>query len=335
MVIDIPVLKQVLSGAEKSRRRSTLRAATSTLRASGMRQLHTFEREESARTLGDTLYAEGIEATVKASREGGYALWVHDDDDLDAARAILAAYEADPKDPRFASRAREAKAQRRAEEREEKKLRQRTERAARAMEASQGTGAVTKFLLFGCIGFAIMASLVDPDGAGGAVFQQLTFRDPSSGSAPFAAIARGEVWRLFTPIFIYPGLPRPLAAVNLLVDMWWLKTLASRIEQVHRGRFLAALVLATALVTCVAQVGFGVGVFGGMSGVIAALFAYVYVRGRVDPANPVGLLAPSLTFWMLVWAVLVMADTNVVPLVVSGFAFGGLLGYAHGRLGRR
>jgi GlpG protein len=300
-----------------------------------MRQLHTFEREEAARILADAMYAEGIETTVKASRDGGHALWVHDDDDLEPARAMLAVYQADPKDPRFASRARDARAQKRVEEREEKKLRKRAEQVSRELETTQGTGAVTKFLLFGCIGFAVMASLVDPDGSGGQVFRQLTFFDYASGEPPYAAISRGEVWRFFTPMFIYPGLPSPMALLNLVVDMWWLRMLAARIEQVNRGRFLAGFVLVAAFVTGVAQVRFGAPTFGGMGGVIAALFAYVYVRGRVDPTNPLGLLAPSLAFWMLLWAVLMLASSTMVPLVLSGFACGGLIGYVHGALGAR
>ena len=300
-----------------------------------MRQLNTFEREEAARTLGDAMYAEGIETTIKESREGGYVLWVHDDDDLEPARVMLAAFEADPRDPRFLSRARDAKAKRREEERQERELQKRTEAVERHLETSQGTGPVTKFLLIGCIGFAIMASLADPDGAGGAVFRQLTFYDYGSGGGPFDAIERGEVWRFFTPMFIYPGLPAPMAVLNLLVDMWWLKMLASRIEQVNRGRFLAGLVIITAFVSCIAQIAFGALQFGGMSGVIAALFAYIYVRGRVDPTNPVGLLAPSLAFWMMIWTVLVLTTGHLVPLTVSGFACGGLFGFVHGVLGAR
>lgn len=295
-----------------------------------MRQLHIFEKEDTARTLADAMYAEGIESTVKATREGTHALWVHDDDDLEAAHEMLEVYRVAPDDPRFAAKAREARAQRRAEEREEKALRKRAERVSRELAASQRTGIITKFLIFACIGFAVMGGLVDGDRGGAAVFRVLAFHD-GAPSGIFAPIVRGEIWRLFTPMFIYPGLPDFRAVLNLVFDMWWLRTLAAPVEAVYRGRFLAVFVAAAAAVTAVAEALFGGVFFGGMMGVVAALFAYVYVLGKTDPTSPLA-LPPSLAFWMVLWTVLALALGDSIALRFMGFAFGGAVGFVHGKL---
>ncbi len=296
-----------------------------------MRQLHIFEQEDDARTLADAMYAESIETTVKPARDGGHALWVHDDDDLEVAQEMLATFRVAPDDPRFAQKVREARARRRAEEREEKELRKRTERVKRDLDARQGTGLVTKFLILACVGFAVMGAVAEQSGAGAAVFRTLAFFDWESGEHPLAPLFRGQVWRLFTPMFIYFGLPSFGAVLHLVFDMWWLHTLAAPVEMVNRGRFLAVFVASAALVTGLAQVFSGQPFFGGMAGVVAALFAYVWARGKSDPTSPIA-LPPNLAFWMLLWTILAFVQGRYVPLRIAGFVFGGLVGYLHGSL---
>ncbi|MBC7171791.1 MAG: rhomboid family intramembrane serine protease [Polyangiaceae bacterium] len=197
-----------------------------------------------------------------------------------------------------------------------------------------GTGLVTKFLIFACIGFAVLGSLADARNGGAELFRFLAFSDFALNEPPLAAIGRGEIWRLFTPMFIYAGLPGFGAVLHLVFDMWWLRTLAAPFEHVNRGRFLALFVATTAIVTGLAQVLFGQSLYHGMAGIVAALFAYVYVRGRTDPTSPLA-LPPGLGFWMLLWTVLALAQGNMVPLRIAGFAFGGLAGYLHGLLRSR
>ena len=50
-------------------------------------------------------------------------------------------------------------------------------------------------------------------------------------------------------------------------------------------------------------IGWGVGAYGGMSGVVYALFGYLWMKGQVDP-EPGMVLHPSTVRVMLLWLVL-------------------------------
>src|SRR5690606_13570494 len=129
-----------------------------------MRQLYIFDRQNEAQTLADAMYTDGIEASVKPTRDERFGLWVHDDDDLDAAREILEVYRLSPEDPRFAARASEARAAKKAQARADEQLRKRSMKIKRELQGSPGTGNVTKFLILACVGFGVMASLLDGSG---------------------------------------------------------------------------------------------------------------------------------------------------------------------------
>src|SRR5690606_33954182 len=131
-------------------------------------------------------------------------------------------------------------------------------------------------LILACVGFGVMASLLDGSGQGQNVFRHLTFFDFRGSHRLFQDLLEGEIWRLVTPIFVYPGLPSFRGVLHIFFDMWWLKTLASPVESVLRGRFLLGFVVGAATVTGLAEAVLGSPLFGGMAGVVASLFAYLY-----------------------------------------------------------
>src|SRR5258706_10777928 len=125
------------------------------------------------------------------------------------------------------------------------------------------------------IAMSVIATLlaldVDPSGALGA----LLIGTP--GTPPFSDVLHGEVWRLVTPIFLHFGI------LHIFFNMWWLLDIGSAIETRIGELRYAALVFFTAVVSNVAQYAWtGDPFFGGMSGVLYALFAYAWVRGRLD-----------------------------------------------------
>jgi GlpG protein len=130
------------------------------------------------------------------------------------------------------------------------------------------------------------------------------------------------VWRLVTPIFIHYG---PL---HLIFNMFWLLDLGAMIETRRGSLFLLVMVLITAAVSNTAQYYLGHwGVrnpfFGGMSGVVYALFGYAWIKGKLQPQLGVGVSPQTVTI-MLLWLVLCM--TGLLGAVANAAHVAGLLG---------
>jgi membrane associated rhomboid family serine protease len=112
-----------------------------------------------------------------------------------------------------------------------------------------------------------------------------------------ADIRSGQVWRLFTPMFMHFGY------MHIIFNMWWLWSLGALIEIRYRpGRYLL-LVLGVALVSNLAQAMLAGTNFGGMSGVNYGLFGFLFLHGRFHPSPSFRLDRQTIVF-MLAWLVL-------------------------------
>ena len=124
------------------------------------------------------------------------------------------------------------------------------------------------------------------------------------------AVRRGEVWRLVTPIFLHFG---PL---HLLGNMMWIYYLGTAIE-VRRGTmWLAVLVFGSAIVSNLGQYFIeGPSFFGGMSGVVFALFGYVWMKTIYHPMDGLFIDSRNVNL-MLLWFVL--CTTGAVGPIANG-----------------
>lgn len=113
-------------------------------------------------------------------------------------------------------------------------------------------------------------------------------------------LRQGEYWRVLSPIFLHYG------AVHIIFNALWLWFLGTRVESVFGPIVLAVLVLITGVISNTAQamVSFPIP-FGGMSGVVYALFAYVWLVGVVSkiPAFqlPPALFPLMVAFMLISW----------------------------------
>jgi GlpG protein len=132
----------------------------------------------------------------------------------------------------------------------------------------------------------------------GDLYRSLVFVDPVvKAGAPFSNwqdIARGQVWRLVTPIFIHYSL------MHLVLNMLWLHSFGAPIEDRRGSLFMLLLVLALAICSNVCQafemsLRSGTALFGGMSGVGYGLFGYMAVKAKFDPSERY-YMAPGTTF---------------------------------------
>jgi GlpG protein len=132
-----------------------------------------------------------------------------------------------------------------------------------------------------------------------------------------SAIWHGQPWRLFTPMFLHFGF------MHILFNMWWLKDLGTAIERVFSSRYLLTFVLLTAAFSHVLEYAVsGPTNFGGMSGVVYALFAFIWIRGRLDPSFPYRMPQQLATF-MLIW--LGLGFTGWVGPIANWVHTGGLI----------
>lgn len=135
-------------------------------------------------------------------------------------------------------------------------------------------------------------------------------------------VLHGQIWRLFTPIFMHFG------PFHLLFNMLWLFDLGGMLERVQGSLRLSILVVIIAVVANVAQYFWAGPDFGGMSGVSYGLLGYVWIQGRLNPRSGVVLHA-YLVVMMLAWFVLCWVGVigNVANMAHSiGFACGLVLG---------
>ena len=148
------------------------------------------------------------------------------------------------------------------------------------------------------------------------------FRPLPGGRLAFESVAatyaRGEYWRLLTPVFLHFGV------LHLAFNMLWLWELGRRIERARGHLTLLALLVLTGAGGNIAQYLFDGGVmFGGMSGVIYGLLGYAWVWNRVSGA-PGLVLPPGLMAVMLGWLLLCMSG------LVEAIGFGAIANAAHG-----
>jgi GlpG protein len=302
-----------------------------------MRLLTTVTDQAEAKTLGDALYSDGVVTTLKETRDGSFAIWVHDETQMEQARTFLDGF--DPGSSRFASMAKKARTQRKQEAKADEQLRARTEKIRQQIEAKQNMriGTVTTGLIAICVVVFFLTGM----GKDLSVVRYLTFTPivPAKGGLVFgdvSAIWLGQPWRLFTPMFLHFGF------MHILFNMWWLKDLGTAIERVFSARYLLGFVLVTAAFSHVLEyVMSGPTNFGGMSGVVYSLFAFIWIRGRLDPSFPYRMPQQLVTF-MLIW--LGLGFTGWVGPIANWVHTGGLIsgavwgvissGYLRRKLGR-
>ena len=267
-----------------------------------MRQLAVLKDEAAARKFAAWLVVQNIEARTDAESDG-WSIWVIDEDQLAQAKQHLAQFQADPNDPRF----RNVQQQAAARERDEQQKRERAQKNTIDMSRRWGTGGqiarsapVVLALIVISVAVFILTDWGEQVGPGVRSWVQF-----SGGIAEYEAaningqkmvrgiksdiwkdVRAGEIWRLFTPMFLHFGI------AHIAFNMLCLYDFGGQIESRIKSYRFAFIVLATAGISAVAQVLVDswlenttlypdIGNFGGMSGVDYGLFGFIFVRAYV------------------------------------------------------
>ncbi len=285
-----------------------------------MRLIGHLSEESGARTFGDFLFVQGIENQVEFEKGHGWAVWINDEDQIEKATALLAAFRQNPSDQAYSRQAKEAAEKRAEEERKANAYRKRVverDKLFRPLVGS-GIGPVTLTLILISVGVFFLSKFgEDPT----AVARLYITEYISPGR--LYEVRHGQVWRLFTPIFVH------LSVLHILFNMLWLKDLGSLIENQKKSGFFIVQVLVLAAFSNVAQYVASGPLFGGMSGVIYGLLGYAWMRAKFDPTSGFFIHPTTMTI-MLVWLVLCYTGwlgrvANTAHL--SGLILGGVWGY--------
>jgi GlpG protein len=297
-----------------------------------LRQIGTLPKGIDPKIFADYLLTLGIKTRVDERPDGSH-LWIYNEDHVGKAGEELQGYLTRPDDPRFKMAVDAAEAIRRREQERDKEY-QKNYRAVSDLWAYPGLRRRPLTVILAGLCIAVFLMQESP-----ATFPEIqstlsistAYRDQEGRVHVngLKEIALGQVWRLVTPIFLHFGI------LHLLFNVWALNSFGTLIE-VRRGTLrLAGLVLISAIVSNLGQYLYMERVdpgaphfFGGISGVVCALFGYIWVKGVYEPEQGM-ILHPNSITMILLWLGLCMSGwvgdianaAHVVGLLV-GVAFG-------------
>jgi GlpG protein len=280
-----------------------------------------------ARIFSDFLVTQGIRNEVDRENDGSYAIWIRDEDQVHDAMQLLSRYVSNPDAPEYSRAAEEAEQTRLREQKDLQRFRQRvrSRKSVFPQMGGYGVGILTYALIVVSIVFAVLTKL----GTDEESLRPFFITDPQYGGRSLPEVSSGQVWRLFTPMFLHFG------PIHLVFNMMWLYQLGCMIEARRSTSNLLFVIVVTELCSSLAQFYVtGHSNFGGMSGVVYGLAGYVWIRGKYDRASGLFLDTPSLII-LLAWMVLCyvtkwfgpVANTAHLVGLISGMLLGGVSAY--------
>lgn len=164
------------------------------------------------------------------------------------------------------------------------------------------------FALMGLFGDLLVVALtIVPIGVAGG---QLVYGDLGE------TLRTGQIWRLLSPAFLHFGW------MHLTFNLMWVWYFGRQIEQLQGSRIMLLLLLVAGIGANLAQYVTGTVLFGGMSGVVYAMLAHVWLMSRRVSGS--GFFVPQmLVVFMLGWMVFTMTD------LAGSVGFGNVANEAH------
>ena len=306
-----------------------------------MRAIGEIQNEEDAQRFGDYLLVEGIPNEIE-EEDGEWVVWVHDDDHVEAASTALEEFIRNSSSPVFRRKSAQAARLRQKEKKEEEQARQRhIDVRTQVFNRMDAPPRLTYAVVGVCVllhtlsligGFewlrnSLYYSQVQVKGdrivfhcphcgegvsTGVQAAGQLKDNCPSCGETiktppdrgALPEIRRGEIWRLATPVLLHStDRSSGMFIMHILFNMYMFVFLAGAMERVLGRGHLLIFMLATALVSNFSQYAITGPNFVGMSGVVYALFGYIWLRSRFEP-NSLFHMDSANVFILMGWFVL-------------------------------
>jgi GlpG protein len=275
-----------------------------------MRKVTGILTEKLGKRLVNYLNAQGIDAEFRSQDDGGEA-WIHDEDRLRRARAIVEEFTENPDLDKFTNAIFTPKPPKP----EVKHIDVRRDIFSRNQASSAGK--LTIFLIVVCSALHLATSQTPT----GAIRMALFYSQYRNIGIP--EIMSGQVWRLVTPILLHGDF------FHLLFNMIWLYQLGNQIEQIKGTRYFSFLIVVLAVLCNTAQFLTSGPAFLGMSGVVYGMLGFIWMHTRYQTGTSFELSQQTVVF-MVIWMFLCLF--NVIQSVanaehVMGFVAGTAWGY--------
>jgi len=308
-----------------------------------MRNLGSLDSPQQAESFVAYLLVKGIEGHFDA-QSNPPEVWVKDEDQLADALNELAAFRQNPTDPKYTAAVPQAKTLRKQQAKKTKAMQKNIVHVARGGLNKKPHLTMLLIGLCGIVGLMTNFGITPGDTNQNERFDveeiiardahvtqpayrwlQFTCVGPPAGlelaetylltnqqddlRLRTASLLRGEVWRLFTPIFIHYG------PMHIVFNLYMLFNLGSLVERRYSWKRLLMLVLLASAIPNFVQCtvpqdiqGIAPGFYGeylitrlgGMSGVVYGLFGYVWIKSIFD--HKFGFRIPqSSIIIMMVW----------------------------------
>jgi GlpG protein len=263
-----------------------------------MRPIGRLQDENQARRFGDFLSVKGIENQVDPDLHGTWEIWVLDDANIETAKQALDEFTQKPDDPRFVETSRAADRKRKQDQQTQvgKRVRMIDGRTI-FYSPPVPVGILTIILIV----ISVAVTLLTDFGKKNQYVQPFSITQYQVkgiyvhyGEPGLPEVRHGQIWRLFTPMFLHFNF------LHIFFNMLWLRDLGSMIEARKSSWMLLLLLLVIAGTSNFAQYLVSGPVFGGMSGVVYGLLGYIWMQGRFDPASKLS-LEPQTVLFMIVW----------------------------------
>jgi GlpG protein len=143
---------------------------------------------------------------------------------------------------------------------------------------------------------------------------------------PDGSLVSDEIWRYLTPAFIH------FSTLHIVFNLLWWWLLGGKLENYFGSWFLLLFMIFTGVISNWAQFIVTQGNnFGGLSGVVYALFGFSWLYGKLKPQQPIE-LNNALFVFTLVWLVAGFADMLWINVANAAHLSGLLAGLAFATL---
>lgn len=272
-----------------------------------LRKIGSIDDRQQAELFGAYLAAQGIVCVVDG--DSHCVIWVQEEDRVAQAKDELTTFREDPNHERYRDVHRKAAAVQRERTQQAETTRRRTvDLRERWNRPTIDRGPVT----FGMMALMVVVAVLT--GLEPAKHPEFYLRMVFSPDGTMNAIRTGEVWRLVSPIFLHFGI------LHFFFNLIALRDFGLMIEDRLGSLHYFGMILLIAVLSNASQFAVTGGTFGGMSGVNYGLFAYAWVRGKLDPQSGVWVHPTNVTY-MLGWFVLCF----FMPNIANGAHAGGLV----------